>query len=101
MARIERERMLKAQQRIVRTFEVEQHIAEVAPQFGIVRLELYRLVERLERVLEPPLMLQRAAEARQIFRLRVLPDRARQPLQAWSYCPASSDNSPIRCSVSA
>ena len=68
-AGIELERMLKAEDGLGRAVEIDQNIAEIDPQFGVIRLELHRLVEGFQRLFVPPLPLQCAAEARQIDRL--------------------------------
>jgi hypothetical protein len=80
VTRIERQDVLKAQQRIRGTLQRQQDVAEVFPQFGDIRLELHRLVEGLERLLEPPLALQGASEGDEIFWLGRLLQRARNPL---------------------
>ena len=72
--------MLKAKYRVSRPLQIHKNIAEIFPKFGSFRPELYRLVERLQRVLVPSLLLQCGAEACEIFRLWVLPDGERKPL---------------------
>ena len=52
MIRVELERMLKAQQRFGLPLQVDQSLPETGPQFGFVRLELHRLVERLEGIFD-------------------------------------------------
>ena len=72
--------MLEAQDRIRRASRLDQRIAEISPELCVVGPELHRLVKNLQRVLAPPLTEQRGAEARQIERLRIAPDRTGQPL---------------------
>jgi hypothetical protein len=79
MTRLELKRMLKAQQGVGRAPQIREDFAEVDPQFGVFRLELHRLVESLEGLFAPSLALQRAAEARKIFRIGILPDGAGDP----------------------
>ena len=60
---------------------MDQDIAAMPPQLGGIRLQLDRPVERLERLLEPPLALPRDAEGEKVLRLGILLDGARNPLR--------------------
>ena len=81
MARVQLERVLKAQDGVRRTSHVGENIAEISPKVGVIRLELHRLVERRKRLFAPTLLQQHGAEACQIVCFWLLPDRARYPLQ--------------------
>lgn len=71
--------MPKTEKRVVRSFQVEQDIAEVFPEFAHVGLELHRLVEGFQRLFMSSLLLQRGAEAREILCFGILPDGAGDP----------------------
>src|ERR1700722_13637548 len=80
-ARCELERMLKAENVVIGPLQIDQDITEVLPKLGHVGPELVRLFARLQVVVGASHLLQRRAEARQLFRPRVLPDGAGNPLQ--------------------
>ena len=81
VARIELEHMLKAQQGMVVALQLQQGVAHLFPQGGIVGLELDGLVEGLERFFAPALLQQRGCKTCDIIRLGLLRDRAGRPLQ--------------------
>jgi hypothetical protein len=68
-------------QRLVESLQLDEQAREIAPGLRRGGIELDRLVEGLQRVFMPSLVIQQPAEARQILRPCMLPDRARQPFQ--------------------
>ena len=69
----------EAKHRIGDMSGLDERVSEIAPQAGIVGLELHRLVENPHRVLAPLEVEQRDAQCRQIGRLRIVPERAGRP----------------------
>ncbi len=72
--RVEPERLLKAQDRLIVASERDQRVAEIAPEIGIIGLELDCLFKDLQGLLAPALPGQAGAEAGQIEGLRLLLD---------------------------
>src|SRR6516162_2403974 len=75
------QRLLKALYRLGTASELAKCQSEVSPQIRIIGLELDRFLERLESVSAAPQLQQRGPQCRQVQRLRLPPDRTRQPLQ--------------------
>jgi hypothetical protein len=76
---IDLERLPEAGRRVHRASSLGEGLAEIAPQFRIVRLDLYRFVEDLQRIVMTFQIQQRGSKRRQIGGLWVFPDRARRP----------------------
>jgi hypothetical protein len=69
-------------------------VSEVAPQGGIIGLELHRLVENPHRIVAPPQVEQRSAERRQISRLGIVPERAGRPFHRMVELPCIEADEP-------
>src|SRR5579871_1856168 len=78
--RIELQRLLERRDRIRGAAGLDQRVAEMAPELGVVGLELHSLVEGLDRLLAPPLPEQRGAEAGEIQRFWIGEDGAGHPI---------------------
>jgi hypothetical protein len=80
---VELERVLKAQEGLIRARKLNENVATLPPQRGVVRPKLYRLVEDVEGLLTAPMLLQDCSEACKIFGLGCASDRADDPLQGF------------------
>jgi len=80
MTRVEPECLLESQDRVCRTPRLGQRDAEALPELRVIRFELHRFVEHLQRILKAGLSEQCAAETYQVERLGIATDRTRNPL---------------------
>jgi hypothetical protein len=76
---IELKRLLIAEQRLRSAVEGQEHAREMLPQFGIIGLELHRLVEDFQGFLEPSHLFRCDAKGREIFAPGIFPDHPRKP----------------------
>src|SRR5271166_5526385 len=81
MARVQLERLLVAQDRVLRPPHLRENVAEIPPQIRVARIELHCFVEGSESIFASSLIQKRDAKVRKILCLGLSPDRARYPLQ--------------------
>lgn len=94
MSWIELERVLKARQGLIQARKLNEDVAPLSPQLGVVRTKPYSLIEDVECFVAAPILLQHRCEARQIFGLGCALDRADDPLQRLVVLPGLEKQQP-------